>query len=1587
MKQLLQTLPASRRFRTRLLLLFVFGAMQVQAAIVEPSDGYKENFTTQPSAANWSTRTFGSTNGSGEITTAGALDAAIQTNAASRITNQVVSATGAPPAAAAAAVWSSAGGYLQTRPTQTAVTLLMATLINNTGTNATSVNISYDYTTNRAALVAEEVRGHRVFYSLSGATNSWVLIEQFTQTSQGSLSADLTLAGTWANGSKLYLLWADDNGSGSPDNANDLDNFFITVLNGVPPPSSCVLNSPTNNQIFVTPVNVSFVATATPANTNEERAITGVGFFDVKNDFLGNDLSPPYTISIPLGVGSYQIYAVSTNRLEEIVFSATNAVTIVNPLALTLTAPTNGRKFGQATSVNATGTVTGGTAPFTVRFYTNTVLAGLADGNTGATYRKNLGSFSVGTHTVRASVTDSNGWVSNSVINSFTITGLLFASLSPASTSFNYGQAVTLTGMVVGGTAPYTATFRTNGAVAGSSGPGASPFVASLGFLPVGSYASFFAATDSVGATTNSATNVITILPNPLTTTLTRPTNGQNFFSSQGFGAAATAAVNAPLAISGVEFFLDGVSLGLDDTAPFSNFVTSASVGAHALYAVGVDSLGRNSFSATNQINIVSSGILVGPGGYTTSFDSRPAAGEWASLSSAGSSSAAYDLTNAVQALAASNITSQVVDGGVADPPVANALAFWTAGGGGYLGTRPSGNRFTALMATLINKTGTNATSASIIYDLAIKAPNPEADYPGPRVFYSLSGLSNTWVAIPELSSSSPAAGTLTANLSFATPWNQGTNLYLLWVDDNAVVGPDPAYTLDYFYASVTAGAAVPTAVTVTLTAPTNNAVFFGATNLALAATATSSNGAVARVDFFADGLKLGQDTNSPFSLVWTNPPPGPHVLTAVATDVLGASASSSAVNIFVYDAAGSPFVSLTSPPDDTVIEGPIDLQVTAFASAPGAVTNVQFFANGLVIGAVTNQPYSVTWSSSFGTNTLLAVAQAADGQRGTSAVVRVVITVPPTNVVAPTIDAQLPVEGATITSLSSIIVTFSERVQNVNATDLRVNNVPATTMTDSGSNYTFTFPQPPVGPVNITWSGGHGITDFGFPSVLPFDASGPGATWSYNLIDVQNLALTRGPYLQSGSPTGAVVRWRTDVLSTAAVRYGTNPASLTGLAVESVSTNNHLVQITGLQPATKYFYSAGTPSQALVSGTNFWFKTSPLTGVPTPTRFWVLGDSGTANSQARAVRDAYYNFAVTNNHAADFWLMLGDNAYNEGTDSQYQSGVFDMYPTTLRNLFLWPVLGNHETAQSTSTNITFAYLDIFSPPQNGEVGGLASGTRKYYSFDYANIHFIALDSMTSGRNTNSPMALWLQDDLADTTQEWIIVYFHHPPYTKGTHNSDGESDLVQIRQNILPILEAGGVDLVLNGHSHVHERSYLLNGHYGLSGTLNAAMKIDGGDGREAGDGAYQKNEFNLGTVYVVAGSSGQIGGGSLNHPAHFLSLNEIGSLVIDVNSNRLDAQFLTGSGTISDHFTLRKRAVVPPGLLRIAALPAMPGDQVTLTFDASAGQNYTLLFAPTLVGPWTTATNFSTASTNRVIQLLVPHAGASGFYRLRSP
>ena len=445
-----------------------------------------------------------------------------------------------------------------------------------------------------------------------------------------------------------------------------------------------------------------------------------------------------------------------------------------------------------------------------------------------------------------------------------------------------------------------------------------------------------------------------------------------------------------------------------------------------------------------------------------------------------------------------------------------------------------------------------------------------------------------------------------------------------------------------------------------------------------------------------------------------------------------------------------------------------------------------------------------------------------------------------------------------------------------------------------------------------------------------------------------QAQTVVRGPYLQSGTSSSVIIKWRTGEATDSLVRYGLAPDSLTLSATNSTSTTEHAVQLTGLSADVKYFYSVGSSLALQLAGgdSDHFFVTAPVPGTAKPTRIWVIGDSGTADANARAVRNAFLEF--TGPRDPDLWIMLGDNAYYHGTDNEYQRAVFNTYSQVLPKTVLWPTLGNHGADTADSTTESGPYYDIFSLPRNGEAGGVASGTEAYYSFDYGNLHFVCLNSETDP-SPDGAMMTWLEADLAANDKEWIIAFWHRPPYSRGSANSDTDSQQIALRQNAVPLLERYGVDLVLTGHTHAYERSYLVDGHYGLSDTFTDAMKKNPGDGSATGDGAYQKPATvgapHAGAVYVVAGTAGVIKTqGWLDHPAMAVSFKILGSMVLDVNGNRLDAIFLGSTrigDSIRDAFTILKVLNAAPTFDSPAAFYAAENQTAAGTVRASDGDS----------------------------------------------
>lgn len=431
-------------------------------------------------------------------------------------------------------------------------------------------------------------------------------------------------------------------------------------------------------------------------------------------------------------------------------------------------------------------------------------------------------------------------------------------------------------------------------------------------------------------------------------------------------------------------------------------------------------------------------------------------------------------------------------------------------------------------------------------------------------------------------------------------------------------------------------------------------------------------------------------------------------------------------------------------------------------------------------------------------------------------------------------------------------------------------------------------------------------------------------------LVFIANIVLAqkivRGPYLQQPTTNSIIIRWRTDIATDSRVAYNYSSSDLDFVSNAEITTE-HIIKISNLKPDTKYYYQIIINNLGF-GNANHFFQTAPEANSKKPIRIWAGGDFGDIsnsvylNNQAQ-VRDSYLNYSK--NFDTNLWLWLGDVGYGGNRDVQLQASVFDFYQDKLLSHVPFHVaIGNHEfdenqAAQKTRENLHL--LTITSPPIQGEAGGVPSQKNAYYSFNYGNTHFINLDSygMDDGKyrvyDEAGPQYQWLIKDLEANKSMWTIVFFHHPPYTKRAHDSDTEEELRLIRQSLVPVFDKYKVDLVLNGHSHIYERSYLIQDHKGTSEYFDPSYQIV-----NKNSGKYEKNEPPIinktnGTTYVVAGTFGRLEPilalrlGDPAHPTSYYSnLITGGSLALKIEDNRLDCDWLCADGVVRDRFTMFK-------------------------------------------------------------------------------
>jgi len=250
---------------------------------------------------------------------------------------------------------------------------------------------------------------------------------------------------------------------------------------------------------------------------------------------------------------------------------------------------------------------------------------------------------------------------------------------------------------------------------------------------------------------------------------------------------------------------------------------------------------------------------------------------------------------------------------------------------------------------------------------------------------------------------------------------------------------------------------------------------------------------------------------------------------------------------------------------------------------------------------------------------------------------------------------------------------------------------------------------------------------------------------------------------------------------------------------------------------------------------------------------------------------EALHTLSIMKRMEPELYLGLGDYSYQLSADCW-----LDIVKSVSNSFKI--ALGNHDTLNQKLQ----AYIDEFKLEN------------QYYSFNYHNVHFIAL-STELNKNQEKEQLKFVKNDLLETkankNTDWIIVFFHKPFYSSN-------SDITNMRKNYHPLFEDFGVDLVIQGHSHNYQRTYPL-----LYNEARNSQPI-------IADKEQSQYEDPLGIIFVIAGTGGE----SLQplHKEPFLasSYGGFGCMNVEVKNKSMTVEYYSDTNDIVDKFIITKKS-----------------------------------------------------------------------------
>ena len=376
-------------------------------------------------------------------------------------------------------------------------------------------------------------------------------------------------------------------------------------------------------------------------------------------------------------------------------------------------------------------------------------------------------------------------------------------------------------------------------------------------------------------------------------------------------------------------------------------------------------------------------------------------------------------------------------------------------------------------------------------------------------------------------------------------------------------------------------------------------------------------------------------------------------------------------------------------------------------------------------------------------------------------------------------------------------------------------------------------------------------------------------------------------------------ITWNSEKQNAGFLRYGMDSlnldqrdlASRTKVKSNAGRSFNYKAELRGLDPQTRYYYQCGSDGEGWSSV--YSFLTAPIVGTQGKYMIGVWGDTQN-NSGNLAFEQTSVIVDRLTKYPLNLSIHMGDIVENGSVENSWYNFLRIAQPVTVKAPFM-PAMGNHDVNNKSSHSHFQKPFPIFYDSFN------LPNDYLNYSYDYGNIHFIAVNSgFAQGAAKVGKVLLdkastdyrWLERDLAAARNNkkitWIILYAHYPVH------SFGVSHIPEWQHNISPLLDKYKVDLCLTGHRHVYER------HKAIYSDLEEEPKDN------------HIYDHPRGTVFITNGSSGGslqgLGGGNMSSMLFTSKKKMYTYAIMTVEGNSIHYDVYNGNNEKVDFFNIVK-------------------------------------------------------------------------------